>query len=115
MLMTAPPLLACSGLVDAIEEMEPEPVPPDKADYVGTWRSDDGVVTLTIQADGFLTHTKSQGMSNSEFNAPIKAFEDDAIIAGIGPAVQTFKIDKPPKKVKGDWRMMVNDIALTRD
>ncbi len=108
---TALSTLACSGLEEAAQ---PEPVPADKIDYVGSWTGDK--VELTITAEGNCEYTKEANDSaKTSINAPIQSFHPTGFDVGIGPFVTTFVVTKPPHEDGGVWTMTVDDVELTRN
>ena len=89
-----------------------KPIPADKASYVGEWRSDD--MFLAIMSDGSLKYVRAKAKETTKINAPIKEFDGDNIVVGIGPATTTFVVSKPPYQDAGKWKMMVDNDLLTK-
>jgi len=89
------------------------PVPEDKVDYIGTWVSDDGTTTLTIEANGGIARRTVSKWGSGEVSGAIRVFEDDRIITG--PVLRlTFRVDTPPTWVNGVWRMVIDGVPLIR-
>lgn len=89
-----------------------KPLPPDKAAYAGEW-SGPGM-SLTITAGGSVSYVRREGTSRVRINAPVKEFQGDNFIVGLGPAVTTFVVTAPPRQEAGVWRMTVDGVELTR-
>lgn len=90
-----------------------KPVPADKQAYVGTWEST--TTSLLIDASGrvIYKHQPSPSVSKS-LDAPIKAYEGNDFIAGVGPLTTRFVVSVPPHQVNGNWKMTVDGQELTR-
>ena len=90
-----------------------KPVPADKQAYVGTWES--ATASLLIDASGrvIYKHQPSPSVSKS-LDAPIKAYEGDDFIVGVGPLTTRFVVSAPPHQVDGSWKMTVDGQELTR-
>ncbi|WP_296249700.1 hypothetical protein [uncultured Stenotrophomonas sp.] len=90
-----------------------KPVPADKQAYVGTWEST--TTSLLIDASGrvIYKHQPSPSVSKS-LDAPIKAYEGNDFIAGVGPLTTRFVVSVPPHQVDGSWKMTVDGQELTR-
>ncbi len=90
-----------------------KPVPADKQAYVGTWESD--TTSLLIDAGGrvIYKHQPSPSVSKS-LDAPIKSYEGNDFIAGVGPLTTRFVVSVPPHQVDGSWKMTVDGQELTR-
>lgn len=89
-----------------------KPIPADKSSYIGEWRSSD--MFLMIAQDGSLKYVRIKGNETTKINAPIKEFDGNNIIAGIGPATTTFVVNKPPYQEDGKWKIVVDNDLLTR-
>jgi len=89
-----------------------KPLPPDKADYAGEWQSP--AMYLLITKDGSLRYKRLKQGGTVSVDAPIKEFQGNNIVAGVGPMATTFVVSKPPYKDAGAWKMVVDDEELTR-
>jgi len=90
---------------------DPQPLPPDKANYAGHWRG--GGVDLIIYPEGRVEYTKREGKGTVEVSGPIGWKGDDFVVAVM--VVKTmFEVDEPPHEVDGVWMMTVRGIELTR-
>jgi len=88
------------------------PVPPEKAAYVGQW---EGLgMSLLITQDGSVAYKRIKGGVNTSINAPLKKFEGDNFVVGIGMWTTTFVVSKPPREEGGRWRMTVDGVELVR-
>jgi hypothetical protein len=88
------------------------PIPEDKLDYVGEWRSKEMV--LLILQDGSLKYERLKRGGTTSITGPIKAFEGDDFVVGIAFLTTTFEVSKPPHEMDGVWKMEVDGVTLTR-
>ena len=93
---------ACSG----------QPVPPEKIDYVGEWTSKE--MYLLILQDGSVHYKRLKGGGTREITGPIKEYQGDSFVVGIGFIATTFEVSKPPYQEDGVWKMVVDGVELTR-
>lgn len=100
-LLLALALLACS-----------KALPQDKWNYEGEWRAK-GMV-LRITKDGNLAYQRKDGRVSTEINAPVREFQGNDFIAGVGPFTTTFVVSVPPHNDAGVWKMTVDGVELTR-
>lgn len=101
--LTAATLLAgCSG----------QPVPPEKAAFVGEWQAE--TMYLLITQDGSVLYRRLKAGATSSLEGPFKGFVGDKFRAGIGPIGRTFTVTKPPHRAGGQWKMVVDGVELTR-
>ena len=89
-----------------------KPLPPDKADYAGEWQSP--AMYLLITKDGSVRYKRLKGGATVSVDAPIKEFQGNNFVAGVGPMTTTFIVNKPPYKDGDKWKMVVDDVELTR-
>jgi len=90
-----------------------KPVPPEKQDYVGQW--DSATMSLLITADGRVEYEhKPSPNSTKSLSAPIKAFNGDDFVVGVGPMETTFKVSAPPHQDGDSWKMTVDGEELVR-
>ena len=89
-----------------------QPVPPDKAAYVGEWEQP--TMYLLITADGSVSYKRVKGGATTSVDAPLKKFDGDNFEAGVGPMSTVFVVSKPPHQVDGKWKMVVDGVELTR-
>lgn len=101
-LIVATCLLAACGIA----------IPPDKAEYVGDWKGPR--MSLSITQDGQLDYKRVQGNSTTSLNVPIKQFEGDNIVAGLGPMTSSFVVSQIPHEESGEWVMVVDGVRLVR-
>lgn len=94
-------LLACS-----------KPLPPEKKAYVGEWHGT--AMTLLITQDGSVAYRRFEGGVNKSIDAPLKEFQGDNFVVGLGPMSTTFKVEVPPHADGDDWKMTVDGVELTR-
>ena len=89
-----------------------KPLPPEKQDYIGEWTSEH--VYLQITADGFVHYRYKKGTMSKEINAPLKHFEGDDFVVGVGFLTTTFEVLKPPYQDGLDWKMVVDGVELSQ-
>jgi len=88
------------------------PVPADKTDYVGDWRSKE--MHLMITRDGHVRYERRSGSTSTSINAPLQGFDGDNFIAGIGLLRTTFVVTKPPYRDGALWKMVVDGVEVVR-
>jgi hypothetical protein len=101
-LAAALPILAACG----------EPVPDDKAAYVGDWLAP--AMTLQLTKDGTIHYKRTQGNTTTSIDGPLRRFEGDNFIVGIPFFSATFVVSSPPHQEAGKWKMVVDGVELTR-
>ncbi len=87
-------------------------IPQDKASYVGDWAG--AKMSLSISSEGQLDYKFQDGAINKSINAPLKAFEGDNFVAGVGPLETTFIVSQTPHQENGEWVMVVDGVRLVR-
>jgi len=87
-------------------------VPADKAAYVGTWKGDGTM--LSISAGGRVEYRHSNGGASTSISAPLQGFHGDDFDAGLGPVATTFKVSRPPHEENGATKMTVDGVELTK-
>ncbi len=89
------------------------PVPADKADYVGVWRSQEMVLSIT--QDGSIDYKQQRGGAETSINGPLQEFQGDDFSVGVWFISTTFVVSKPPYQEGGRWKMVVDGVELTKD
>lgn len=89
-----------------------QPVPPDKRAYVGDWRAPE--MRLAISADGRVVYKRVKGSGSTSMDVPLKRFEGDNFVVGVGPMSTTFIVSVPPRLDDGVWTMTVDGVRLMR-
>lgn len=89
-----------------------KPLPAGRSAYVGAWTGP-GIV-LVISQEGRVVYRQGTGTFRKKISAPLKEFQGDNFIVGVGPAETTFVVTAPPRQVAGVWRMTVDGVELTR-
>jgi hypothetical protein len=69
---------------------------------------------LLITADGSVRHERSRGGATTSIEGPLKDFDGDHFEVGIGPLATKFIVSRPPYEEGGAWKMVVDDVELTR-
>lgn len=105
-------VLACSG--GGSKDFS---FPADKKDYVGDWRgeSDGGTMRLNIGSDGSVNYERKKGSSTKSISGgKITKFDGDDFEVKVLLMSATFKVSKPPYQDGETWKMVVDDMELTR-
>ena len=89
-----------------------QPVPAEKANYVGDWRSKE--MHLVITRDGQVRYERRSGGSSTSINAPLQGFDGNNFTAGIGLLSTTFVVTKPPYRDGALWKMVVDGVEVVR-
>jgi hypothetical protein len=88
------------------------PVPPDKSEYVGEWQGKSMVLLIT--QDGSVRYKRVRDGVSTSIEAPLKRFDGDDFVVGVGPMSTVFIVSKPPFHDGGGWKMVVDGVELTR-
>lgn len=89
-----------------------KPVPPEKMDYVGEWRSRE--MALLILPDGTVAYKRLKNGGTTSVNGPLKEFAGDGFVVGIGFLTTKFIVSEPPHKREGQWQMVVDGVRLSK-
>lgn len=89
-----------------------KPVPSDKAEYVGEWQGKSMVLRIT--QDGSVRYKRVKGGVSTSIEAPLKRFDGDDFVVGVGPMSTTFTVSKPPYHDGRAWKMVVDGVELIR-
>jgi hypothetical protein len=89
-----------------------QPVPEDKAAYVGEWRAQ--TMSLTLMQDGTVRYKRVKGSTTTSIDGPLRRFEGDNFVVGIPFISTTFEVSKPPYQEAGTWKMVVDGVELVR-
>ena len=88
------------------------PLPPDKAAYAGEWRGSG--MWLLITQEGRVEYARTTGNAKTTVSGPIQQFEGNNFSVGVGFLSTTFVVSRPPNQDRGVWKMVVDDVELTR-
>ena len=89
-----------------------EPLPNDYSSYAGDWRSSE--MRLLILQDGSVSYQRIQNGMTTSINAPIKYFDGDDFVVGIGLFDTTFEVNQRPYQKGDTWFMKVDGETLQR-
>jgi hypothetical protein len=89
-----------------------QPVPEDKAAYVGEWRAP--TMSLRLMQDGRVLYKRTQGVATTAIDAPLQRFEGNNFVVGLPFISTTFEVSKPPYQEGEMWKMVVDGVELTR-
>lgn len=90
-----------------------KPIPAERSAYVGEWHG--SAMALLITPDGSVAYRRLEGGVNKSIDAPLKEFEGDNFVVGIGPISTTFVVSKAPHEDAGKWKMTVDGVELSRE
>jgi hypothetical protein len=91
-----------------------KPLPEDKKDYAGLWTDDKKTISLLIQTSGEVSYERKEDSTTVTINAPLKEFNGDNFVVGIGFMTTDFIVSEPPTKKEGKWQMVVDGVQLTK-
>lgn len=93
-----------------------KPVPPEKASYVGQWNAPN--MSLLILQEGKVIYERKEikdGVTlTKKLDSPIKEFHGNDFEVGIASITTTFVVSQTPHQVDGKWKMVVDDVELTK-
>jgi hypothetical protein len=89
-----------------------QPVPAEKAAYLGEWHTT--TMYLLITADGSVRYKRLRGGATTSIDGPLKGFAGNDFEVGVGPLSTTFIVSEPPHLDAGEWKMTVDGVELTR-
>jgi hypothetical protein len=87
-----------------------KPLPQEKASYAGNWQAEN--MTLSITLDGQVSYKRVEGSVSKSINAPLKSFDGENFIVGVGPMETTFVVTSAPHQEEGVWKMTVDGVEL---
>ena len=91
--------------------------PADKKEYIGDWRGEsaDGAMKLSIGSDGSVNYERKKGSNTKSISGgKITKFDGDDFEVKVLLMSATFKVSKPPYQDGGTWKMVVDDVELSR-
>jgi hypothetical protein len=100
----------------AVPEPPPAPSSVERApesDFFGVWAAP--AMRLVIRPDGHVSYRRIHGAGIPNLEAPLASVSRTAIVAGLGALETTFRVDVPPHRVEGDFRMTVEGVELRRE
>lgn len=90
------------------------PLPPERADYAGLWRTADTRLLITPQ--GRVEYVQSRNGFHKSIKAPLKRFDGDSFVVGLGPISTTFVVSRAPQRgADGRWTMTVDGVEYVRE
>ncbi len=89
-----------------------KPIPQERSAYVGEWHG--ASMDLRIEQDGRVAYRRWRGSVHTSIDAPLREFEGDNFIVGVGPLTTIFVVSAPPHEVDGNWKMTVDGVELTK-
>lgn len=89
-----------------------QPVPPEKAAYVGLWQAPQ--MALLITADGNVRYQRKEGNTTTKVNGPLQGFEADNFKVGVGPLSTTFVVTAAPHADGELMKMTVDGVELSK-
>jgi hypothetical protein len=89
-----------------------KPIPAEKSAYVGEWNGT--AMALLITQDGSVAYRRLYQGVNKSINGPLKEFQGDNFVVGVGPFATTFVVSAPPHQDGSNWKMTVDGVELTK-
>ena len=89
-----------------------QPVPQEKAAYVGDWRAQ--TMALLLTHDGAVAYRRLEDGVTTRINGSLRRFEGDNFVVGVPIRSTTFVVSKAPYQESGAWKMVVDGVELTR-
>lgn len=89
-----------------------EPVPENRLDYVGEWRSKE--MSLLILTDGSVAYQRLKGGGSTSITGPMQGFDGDDFVVGVLFMTTRFEVSEPPHEVDGEWTIIVDGVRLWR-
>jgi len=89
-----------------------KPVPPEKSAYVGEWSGT--AMALLITQDGSVAYRRLHAGVNKSIDGPLKEFQGDNFVVGVGPISTTFVVSAAPHQDGAVWTMTVDGVELTK-
>jgi hypothetical protein len=89
-----------------------QPVPDDKAAYVGEWRAPN--MSLMLTKEGRVSYKRVKGNGTTTVDGPLRRFEGTNFVVGIPLLSTTFEVSRAPYQEAGTWKMVVDGVELTR-
>ncbi|WP_313914453.1 hypothetical protein [Tahibacter sp.] len=91
------------------------PLPAERADYAGLWRTADTRLLITPQGRVEFVQSRGNGFQKS-LKAPLKRFDGDNFVVGLGPISTTFVVSRRPQRgTDGRWTMTVDGVEYARE
>jgi hypothetical protein len=69
---------------------------------------------MVISADGSVQYKRVKGSTTTSVNAPVREFQGNDIVVGIGPLTTTFVVSEAPHQDGKSWVMVVDGVRLVR-
>lgn len=69
---------------------------------------------LLILTDGTVAYKRWKSGVTTSVNGPLKEFQGNNFVVGVGPFSTTFEVSEPPHEIDGSWQMVVDGVRLTR-
>lgn len=71
-------------------------------------------MAILITGDGSVAYRRLEGGVKKSIDAPLKEFQGDNFVVGVGPMTTTFVVSASPHEEDGKWKMTVDGVELTR-
>ena len=104
--------IACVAVAALLCGCSAKPVPPEKSEYVGTWKGPKMSVSIT-QA-GQVTYERSDGWIPKSASGTLQGFSSDSFDVAVMGYPTTFVVSLPPHWVGDTKRMTVDGVELTK-
>jgi hypothetical protein len=71
-------------------------------------------MALLITQDGSVAYKRLEGGVSKSIDGPLKEFQGDNFVVGVGFVTTTFVVTAPPHQADDDWKMTVDGVELTK-
>jgi hypothetical protein len=71
-------------------------------------------MALLITQDGSVAYQRLEGGVNKSIDGPLKGFEGDHFVVGIGPLATKFVVTAAPHLDGSSWKMTVDGVELSK-
>jgi hypothetical protein len=71
-------------------------------------------MALTITSDGHVVYSRQESGRNTSIDAPLKKFEGNDFLVGMGPISTRFIVSAAPHRDGTTWKMTVDGVELTK-
>lgn len=89
-----------------------KPLPENRMTYAGEWVSKE--MYLLILPDGTVSYKRLKEGDSTEVDGPLKEFQGDDFVVGIGFLTTTFDVSETPYIENDQWVMTVDGVKLTK-
>jgi hypothetical protein len=104
--------LVCIALVALLAACSAKPVPPEKSEFVGTWKGPK--MSISITQAGKVTYERSDGWIPKSATGNLQRFHSDNFDIDVWGYGLTFIVSLPPHPFGDKTRMIVDGVELIK-